>query len=63
MKYKHCEKGVDSVVFNEYSERKAGLHFGGNGMCTDILLPKINPDKKELLKSVLRRKLSAVINL
>lgn len=63
MKYERGEKGVDSVKLHEYLEKNAGLSFEGNDECTDILLPKIYPDKKELLKSVLRRELSAILNL
>jgi len=61
--YNDGEKGIDSLRFKKYSEKDAGLDFNGNKKATDILLPKVNPDKKTLLKAVLRRKLSAVISL
>ncbi|MCX7069242.1 MAG: hypothetical protein NTW85_16340 [Methylococcales bacterium] len=63
MKYKDGEKGINSVLLSDYSEKSAGISFDGNNECTDILLPKIYPKKKELLKSVLRRELSAIIKL
>jgi hypothetical protein len=63
MKYKPGLKGMDTVVLSEYLEKSAGISFSGNNDCTDILLPKINPRKTELLKSVLRRKIAAIITL
>lgn len=63
MKYIPGTKGVNSVRFSSYSEKSAGLSFKGNKECTDILLPKMYPEKKELLKSVLRQELSAIIKL
>ena len=63
MGYTHGAKGVDSVKFRSYSAKSAGLSFEGNKECTDILLPKMYPAKMELLKSVLRRELSAIIKL
>ncbi len=63
MKYKLGEKGINSLSLSNYSEISAGISFDGNNQCTDILLPKIYPDKKELLKSVLRRELTAIIKL
>ena len=63
MKYKSSEKGINSLSLSNYSEKSAGISFDGNNECTDILLPKVYPDKKELLKSVLRRELSAIIKL
>lgn len=44
-------------------EIDAGIEYMGSGGCTDILLPKIYPDKKELLKSVLRKELVGKIEL
>ena len=63
MAYTSGEKGIDSLKFLKYSEKSSGLNFQGNQMATDILLPKVNPDKKTLLKATLRRKLSAIISL
>lgn len=63
MSYDTGEKGINSLRFKKYSEKNAGLDFSGNKKATDILLPKVHPDKKVLLKAVLRRKLSAVILL
>ncbi len=63
MSYQEGEKGINSLQFEEYSAKSAGLNFNGNRKATDILLPKVNPDKKVLLKAVLRRKLSAIISL
>jgi len=63
MAYKDGLKGVGSLRFESYCAKGAGLDFQGNDKSTDILLPKINPDKKNLLKAVLRKKLSAIIAL
>ena len=63
MSYIDGQKGIESLRFLKYSEKSAGLNFQGNQMATDILLPKVNPDKKVLLKAILRRKLSAIISL
>jgi hypothetical protein len=63
MKYIENGKGLDAVVFDSYMELTSGLSFSENRSCTDILLSKINPDKKELLKAVLRRPLSARLRL
>jgi hypothetical protein len=63
MKYLPGEIGLNSVRFSNYSEKSAGLRFQGNDECIDILLPKIYPEKQELLKSVLRREISAILKL
>ena len=63
MEYLPERKGLDSVKLSGYSEKSAGISFNGNNECTDILLPKIYPEKKELLKSVLRREIAAIIKL
>ena len=63
MSYADGAKGVDSLRFKKYSAKSAGLDFQGNQKATDILLPKVNPEKKVLLKAVLRRQLSAIISL
>lgn len=63
MAYKNDEKGLNALQFKKYSTKRSGLQFTGNHEAVDILLPKINPDKKVLLKSILRRNLSAVIKL
>ena len=63
MSYIDGEKGIQSLKYQKYTQKNAGLGFQGNGMATDILLPKVNPDNKVLLKAILRRKLSAIISL
>ena len=63
MEYKKEMKGLDSLSFHKFSAKEAGLDFKGSNKSTDILLPKTNPDKKNLLKAVLRRKLSAIIKI
>jgi len=63
MSYIHGTKGMDSLRYSKYVAKDAGLDFQGNKKATDILLPKVTPDKKVLLKAVLRRKLSAIISL
>ncbi|MCP9819404.1 hypothetical protein KBZ18_07850 [Synechococcus sp. Cruz-9H2] len=59
---KEDEDGCSMQVVGLH-EKRSGLDFAGSGKCVDILLPKVYPCKKELLKSVLRRKLSALIVL
>ena len=56
------EQELEIILENSYRNR-AGINFLGNNAAVDILLPKTFPDKTELLKAILRRKLSAVINL
>lgn len=63
MSYKEGCKGPNSLVLHSYRSRHSGMNLEGSNACTDILLPKVNPGKKELMKSVLRRKLSAIIVL
>jgi hypothetical protein len=63
MSYNSSSQERGFVSFSAYVEKSAGLNFNGNNDCTDILLPKIYPSKKELLKSILRRELSAIIHL
>ena len=63
MEYKKGKKGKDSLILSDYAEKNSGINFHGNNACIDILLPKIYPEKKELLKSVLRREPSAIIKL
>lgn len=63
MKYNTNLKGLNALTLSNYIEKNSGINISGNNECTDILLPKIYPEKKELLKSVLRRKLTAVIKL
>jgi hypothetical protein len=46
-------------VYCNYS----GISFTKNNAAVDILLPKVLPHKKELLKSMLRRKLAAIVRL
>jgi hypothetical protein len=54
---------LTNININNIYTIDAGLDFLGNGSATDILLPKRTPDKKELLKSMLRRKLAAIVRL
>jgi hypothetical protein len=63
MTYKEGEIGINSLRVAEFSSKAAGLSFNGSGKCSDIFLPKSNPNKIELLISVLRRELSAIIVL
>lgn len=63
MAYRDGRTGMDSLKVAQLSTKAAGLSFDGNNKCSDILLPKVNPGKIELLNSVLRRKLSAIIVL
>jgi hypothetical protein len=63
MKYRPDSKGLDSIELDNYAEKSAGISFAGNNECTDILLPKVYPEKKELLKSLLRRELAAIVLL
>lgn len=46
-------------VYCNYS----GISFNKNNAVVDILLPKVLPQKKELLKSILRRNLAAIVRL
>jgi hypothetical protein len=41
----------------------SGISFTKNSAVVDILLPKALPHKKELLKSMLRRNLAAIVRL
>jgi hypothetical protein len=61
--YRPRDRGTYIMEVVKPCDKNAGLDFSGSGMCVDILLPKVYPCKKELLKSVLRRKLAAVIML
>ena len=63
MSYSKGGRGGSELEVLDLYEKMAGLDFAGTGTCVDILLPKVYPSKKELLKSVLRRKLAGVIVL
>jgi hypothetical protein len=63
MSYTHNAKGLDSIFVKNYSEKESGINFSGTNTCSDILLSKVKPSKTELLKSVLRRPISALIKL
>lgn len=63
MAYRGESKGKDSLKVDRYVQKKAGLAFTGSDKAVDILLPKVYPDKSQLLKSVLRRKLAGIIKL
>ncbi|WP_213999491.1 hypothetical protein [Arsukibacterium sp.] len=41
----------------------SGIKSDGESSCVDILIPKENPSKQELLKCILRAKLSAIVTL
>jgi hypothetical protein len=61
--YQHDKDNIESLKVNGLHEKEAGIDFDGSGKCVDILLPKIYPRKQELLKSVLRRRVAAIIKL
>jgi hypothetical protein len=63
MAYNSTPGNNKKVELKSYVERDAGLDFSANNQAADILLPKKCPEKIELVKSVLRRKLSAIIEL
>ena len=63
MAYERSVRGGRSLKFDRYVEVDAGLEFSGNGKCTDILLPKVYPEKKHLLMAVLRQEISGIIRL
>lgn len=63
MAYRSASGNDRNLDLVSYVERDAGLDFSANNQAADILLPKTCPEKIELLKSVLRRKLSAIIEL
>ena len=52
-----------AMAFRNVIRGDAGLDFAGANAFTDILLPGRVPDKTELLKAVLRRRLAARIRL
>ena len=51
------------VAFKAIHEGNAGVNFSGNHTYTDILLPGQLPEKVELLKAILRRKIAAIVHL
>lgn len=55
--------GERAMAFRNLLRGDAGLDFGGANTFTDILLPGRVPDKVELLKAVLRRRLAARVRL
>jgi len=63
MSYRDGCKGLSALKFDRYVEKRSGLNFDGSGNAVDILLPKVNPDRIQLLKAVLRRRMSAIISL
>ena len=63
MSYEGENKGINALKLHSYSESDAGISRNGSKSFTNILLPKKYPDKKILLKAVLRKKLSAIIRL
>lgn len=54
---------TNQIAISQEISGKSGISFARNDDFTDILLPSHLPDKNELLKSILRRKLSAVVRL
>lgn len=63
MHYEVSQNGKRKMAFKTTIEGDAGINFEGNNTFTDILLPKVAPNKIELLKAILRRKLDAIIHL
>lgn len=63
MHYEASQDGRRKMSFKTTLKGDAGINFDGNNTFTDILLPKAAPNKIELLKAILRRKLDAIINL
>jgi hypothetical protein len=63
MSYQEGEGGRKTLQLDSFSATDPGLNFQGDGKSTDILLPKVTPNKSTLLMSVLRRKLSAILRL
>lgn len=57
------EGKTNHLMLKQYVNVKAGLEFEGSKTCTDILLPKTYPPKKELLKAMLRRAPTSIIKL
>jgi hypothetical protein len=57
------DDGSRTMSFRSSLEGDAGMDFDGNDTFTDILLPKTAPPKLELLRAILRRRLSALIEL
>jgi len=49
--------------FKELVEAASGIEVNGSDSCVDILLPKIYPPKRELLRSLLRNRPVAVVTL
>lgn len=63
MSYDGENKGINALKLHSYSEIDSGVSADGEKQFTAALLPKKYPDKKILLKAVLRKKLSAIIHL
>lgn len=63
MHYDVQTDGSRRMSFKSSIEGDAGINFDGNDTFTDILLPKFAPNKTELLKAILRRKVGAIIRL
>ncbi|GAA6618438.1 hypothetical protein NUACC26_042490 [Scytonema sp. NUACC26] len=63
MHYEVSEDGKRKMAFKTTIDGEAGIDFEGNNTFTDILLPKAAPNKIELLKAILRRKLDAIVHL
>jgi hypothetical protein len=49
--------------FNRLVEATSGIEVNGSDSCVDILLPKMYPPKKELLRSLLRNRPVAIVTL
>ncbi|MCG5058634.1 MAG: hypothetical protein KA714_11700 [Limnoraphis sp. WC205] len=54
--------GSQRIAVKINKQGDAGINFEGNNTFTDILLPKVVPPKIELLKGILRRRLSGIVN-
>ena len=64
MKYQEIGSGHQAKIeVDKVAILKSGISFSGNNNCSDILLPKIIPPKLWLLKCMLRRNVSALVEL
>lgn len=63
MHYEASSCGKRKMSFKTTIEGDAGIDFDGNNTFTDILLPKATPNKIELLRAILRRRLGAIVHL
>ncbi len=59
------KKGTDvgAISMQNVFKGMAGIDFSGSDTYADILIPKTMPEKRELLKSMLRRSLAGIVKL